>query len=227
LALRIGVDLDGTLADLSTAYHDVAQKLFGDPRAIDDDEVIENSEEEQAQDEQGKLAAARQETQERDLIWQTIRRTEDFWLNLQPIEPGVIAQLNEQSLRERWEVFFITQRPSTAGQTVQRQSQQWLERQGFDRPSVLTLSGGRGRAAAALELSVLIDDLPKNCLDAVAESSCRPLLILRDAQNSAEVARRLGIEVVNSAAEAIAKINTPGVPSKPGLIKRFLRFGQA
>ena len=59
-------------------------------------------------------------------------------------------------LRRGLEVFFITQRPATVGQTVQRQTQYWLRQQGFDLPSVLVISGSRGAAAGALRL-----DLPR------------------------------------------------------------------
>ena len=51
-------------------------------------------------------------------------------------------------IRHRWEVFFITQRPATEGQTVQRQTQRWLVEQGFDLPSVLVISGSRRRRRA-------------------------------------------------------------------------------
>ena len=68
-------------------------------------------------------------------------------------------------LRHRWEVFFITQRPFTDGETVQRQTQRWLVAQGFDLPSVLVLRGSRGAAAAALGLDYHVDDRPQNCVD--------------------------------------------------------------
>lgn len=43
-------------------------------------------------------------------------------------------------LRHPWEVFFITQRPATEGETVQRQTQKWLVQQGFDLPSVIVIT---------------------------------------------------------------------------------------
>jgi hypothetical protein len=89
---------------------------------------------------------------------------------------------------------------------------------------VLTLRGGRGKAAAALELDVLLDDTAKNCVDVVSESKCRPILVLRTQSASSEAAaRKLGITVVGSVAEAITLLETPDASSQPGFIERMLR----
>ena len=83
-------------------------------------------------------------------------------------------------LQHRWEVFFITQRPATDGDTVQRQTQRWLVEQGFDLPSVLVIAGSRGAAAAALRLDYHVDDSPQNCLDVMAAASAKAVLSRRD-----------------------------------------------
>ena len=64
-------------------------------------------------------------------------------------------------LKQHCEFVFITQRPGTAGATVQRQTQRWLVHHGFDMPSVLVIAGSRGAAANALRLTHLIDDTPR------------------------------------------------------------------
>jgi len=92
------------------------------------------------------------------------------------------------------EVCFITQRPATAGDTVQRQTQRWLVGQGFDLPSVLVIAGSRGAAAGALRLDYHVDDSPTNCIDVKSESGARPVLIVPDAHAATiESARKLGI----------------------------------
>ena len=230
MALRVGIDLDGTIADLSTAYHLVERALFparGDAAPSADEEEIEEGEEEAASTPTSLLAAAKHEARERDLIWRAIRNTENFWEGLQPTEPGVVRALYEASLTLGWETYFITQRPGCAGRTVQRQTQLWLEREGFERPSVLTLSGGRGRAAAALELDFLVDDTPKNCVDVIAESRCRPILILRTPSAAAEAAaKQLGFSVTRSVAEAIPYLEAPAA-QRAGLVKRLFGRGAA
>lgn len=138
------------------------------------------------------------------IVWDAIRNTENFWLGLDPIEPGVVRRLFDVSTRARWEVFFVTQRPGTLGQSVQRQTQDWLIAQGFETPSVLTVPGSRGKAALALDLDFLIDDLPRNCVDVASDSRCRPLLVSRQPDvESEETVARFKISVVRSVAQAI------------------------
>jgi hypothetical protein len=231
MSLRLGVDLDGTLADLATAYRGVERALFGEPppaSAVADGDPDADAGDPEADAEAeaaAALAASRRHARRRDRVWQAIRETEDFWLGLKPIEPGVVARLHDLSLARGWEVFFITQRPATAGQSVQRQTQQWLAREGFDMPSVLTLAGARGRVAHSLELDALLDDHRKNCVDVLSESDarCRPILVLRRPSADDEaVARNLGIGVVRSVAEALALLDTPPDLPKPTAMQRIM-----
>lgn len=153
------------------------------------------------------------------LVWDAIRNIENFWLCLDPLEPGVVRQLFEISVQSRWEVFFVTQRPGTLGDSVQRQTQQWLMAQGFETPSVLTVPGSRGKAALALDLDFLIDDLPRNCIDVASDSRCRPLLVARDPVPGAEDAlARLKISVVRSVSDALAAIQAQ-VPRQPDVTR--------
>ena len=124
--------------------------------------------------------AARELRRRRDAIWDAIQRTPDFWMTLKPIEEGAVRRIHALMLQHRWEVFFITQRPATDGDTVQRQTQRWLVKQGFDLPSVLVLGGSRGAAAGALRLTYHVDDSAQNCLDVVSDSRAKPILIVPD-----------------------------------------------
>ncbi len=177
--LRVACDLDGTLADLSSAYRKVEERVHGDSDG---------------------------------LVWDEIRSIENFWVGLDPVEPGIVRRLFELSKRAKWELLFVTQRPGTSGDSVQRQTQQWLVNQGFESPSVVTVPGSRGRAAHALDLDFLIDDLPRNCIDVASESRCRPLLVARNPnQETEQAAARFKISIVHSVSDAldIIEANTP------------------
>lgn len=190
--LRIACDLDGTLADLSSAYRKVEGRLQSDSDGV---------------------------------VWDAIRGIEDFWTTLEPLEPGVIRRLFELSRAGQWEVFFVTQRPITSGETVQRQTQRWLMAQGFETPSVITVPGSRGRAALALDLDFLIDDLPRNCVDVVSDSRCRPLLVSRESDPDVDAtAARFNISVVRSVSDALDLLmaNVPA-PSDDSFSRRMLR----
>lgn len=229
MSLRLGVDLDGTLADLSATYHQFEQQLFGQQSVgVVKDEAGSDGEPPTEPTDKEKLKAAKEASRRRDQLWSAIRKTPDFWTLLEPTEPGVVRRLFEASVEHRWEVFFVTQRPRTAGASVQSQSQQWLMRHGFETPSVLTLSGSRGKAAQALELDILIDDTPKNCVDVVADSKCRPILILREPDEAAEsAASRMRIATVRSVTEAISVLTSPeAVASDQNPLSRVLKaFG--
>jgi 5'(3')-deoxyribonucleotidase len=209
--LRIAFDMDGTLADLSSAYAQVEERLFGSA----DDEAKHPAPEVREQEQQTADAAAaaqvevdrREEdrrgsatrikmTRNRDQVWKTIEATPNFWATLQPLEKDAVKRLYQLTGELNWEVFFITQRPATAGGTVQWQTHKWLMEQGFATPSVIPLSGGRGKAAAALRLDYLIDDTPQNCVDVLSDSSTRAILLVDPGDPLAEgSAKRLGIGV--------------------------------
>jgi hypothetical protein len=198
MPLRIGFDMDGVLADFARAYHDVETRIYGPAadvsRPVDPEEEEASSPEAVAVPEEPKPAQAPPFRRRREVVWQTIKSTPDFWTTLQPIEPGAVRRIHDLAMRHRWEVFFITQRPDTDGETVQRQTQRWLVQEGYDLPSVLVIPGARGAAAAALSLDFHVDDNPRNCIDVKAQSGARPLLIV--ASNDDAVmgnARRLGI----------------------------------
>jgi hypothetical protein len=125
-------------------------------------------------------------------------------MTLRPHDPMAVRRIHDMMLRHRLEVFFITQRPATVGQTVQRQTQQWLRQQGFDLPSVLVISGSRGAAAGAIRLDYHVDDSPQNCLDVVSDSRARPILIVPEPDAVTEnSAKRLRIGVARSIGQAL------------------------
>jgi len=218
MPLRIGFDLDGVLADFASAFHATEVRLFGTEVTA----AADNEDEQPSADEAGGSTPARDRSR-RDAIWRQIVATEDFWTTLQPIDPAAVRRIHDLMLRHRWEVVFITQRPATSGDTVQRQTQRWLVAQGFDLPSVLVIAGSRGAAAGALRLDYLVDDSVTNCLDALSDSRARPILIVGAPESpTARRARSLDIAVVGSVGEALDSLaQISNVSEKPGLVQRL------
>lgn len=137
-------------------------------------------------------------------LWRHVEGIENFWEGLSEIEPGTVARLAAVAIDRKWEVLFLTKRPETAGSTAQVQTQRWLESKGFALPSVYVVQGSRGRVAAALELDFVVDDRPENCLDIVADSKARAVLVWRESEKQLPItARRLGIGVVRSMDECL------------------------
>jgi beta-phosphoglucomutase-like phosphatase (HAD superfamily) len=226
--VRIGFDLDGVLADMDSAVAAVAERLFGAgsvPLSSDDldpEEDDGNTHTERAPE----GPAAAQPSRGRE-IWREIRGTENFWETLEETESGAVARLAALADERRWEVVFITQRPPTTGATTQRQSQRWLAALGFAYPSVCVVSVSRGKVAAALDLDIVVDDRPENCLDVVTDSKAKAVLIWHgDQQNVVPNARRLGIDVVGSIGECLDRLAAgEWMPQPPGgLLGRLKRW---
>ncbi len=230
--LRIAFDMDGTLADLGSAYTELEERLFG-PAEAHEEPAPELREVEQHQEQAapppagpGKTArrkGLRRTSAHREGVWQAIESTPDFWTTLKPVDARAIKRLYELTDEHNWEVFFITQRPQTAGGTVQRQTHRWLVEHGFLTPSVIPLSGGRGRAAAALRLDYLVDDTPQNCVDVLSDSSARAILLVHpDDSLSAASARRLGIGTAHTIGDALdLLVRATAARNNPSLFERL------
>ena len=203
--VRVGFDMDGVLADFSSAFRDIEKKLFGAGSALPAEAPeVEARQEEEGAGQGPAGASSRESRRRRDAVWKVIHETPDFWMTLRPHDPLAVKRIHDMMLRHRLEVFFITQRPATVGQTVQRQTQQWLRQQGFDLPSVLVISGSRGAAAGAIRLDYHVDDSPQNCLDVVSDSRARPILIVPEPDAVTEnSAKRLRIGVARSIGQAL------------------------
>ena len=188
MSLRIGVDVDGVLADFRAAFHLAAERcLHHDVRDVED-------------------PRSSQALADRDVkrVWDYIGRTTNWWMELQAYEQDQIARLYDLARAARWEVFFVTNRPPSAGDSVQFQTQWWLERQGFYLPAVLTVPGSRGEVANALRLDLLVDDLLRNCVEVASGSASKALLMLRDTNDTLKQhALGRGIGVVATLAEAL------------------------
>ena len=202
--LRVGVDVDGVLADFRTAFHALAAQELG------------------RKDVTTELSKA-----EVERLWKAVARATNWWVDLPAYEPEQIARLYDRARNGRWEVFFLTSRPPSSGDSVQLQTQVWLERHGFLMPSVLTApAGARGELVRALRIDLTLDDHLVNCMEIVGASNSKVLNMARgetDDQRRAQAEAR-GIGVVSTLAEAIDAIERLAevLASRQG---RLLRLG--
>ena len=230
MALRIGVDLDGVVADMESELVRQAERLFGESmtrlleeRAKGPEPPADHEPPEGAAEIVPRLVKLQMTSRQERRLWRHVELIEGFWESLDELEPGVIARLGALAAERRWEVIFLTKRPETAGATAQVQTQRWLEARGFALPSVFVVHGSRGLVAHALNLDFVIDDRPENCLDVVVDSRARAILVWRDADQALPVTvKRLGIGIVRTVGECLnilVQVDSTG-REKPGFFDR-------
>jgi hypothetical protein len=186
--LRLGIDVDGVVADFRSAFRALAQRELGIA----------------PEDAESDLTKADVER-----LWRAVAGKPNWWLDVPAYEPDQIVRLYSRVRQSRWEVFFMTSRPPSGGDTVQLQTQVWLERYGFFLPSVLTApAGARGELARSLRLDLALDDRIVNCLEITSASNAKAVMVLRDSTeaNARESAEARGVGVVSTFAEALDAI---------------------
>lgn len=231
MALRIGFDLDGVLADMEEAIVREAVTLFGPtpPRSPHENQSPSMTDlvpEEVADD-----APVRNEMQlsarQRRQLWRHLRGINNFWESLDEIEPGSVTRLARMAENRRWEIIFLTRRPATAGRPPQVQSQRWLEKRGFPLPSVFVVTASRGLIATALTLDIVVDDTPENCVDVASDSKARTIAVFRNQEKlPPSILNRMGIHIVNSTAQCLdllVEIDASVAQPQPGRIERVMR----
>jgi hypothetical protein len=229
MALRIGFDLDGVLADMDAALREQCDQLFGtarsEPSLAANDAAADDGEEAPTGPAETPVVQLDLSVRQERQLWRHVSTIENFWEGLQEIEAGAVARLAALTRERAWEIIFLTKRPRTAGATAQLQSQRWLEAKGFPLPSVFVVQGSRGRIAKALDLDIVVDDRPENCLDVITESSARAILVWRGA-TPATTAQRLGIGTVATVRECLDICEEIDARNRqqPGMLERVKRM---
>jgi hypothetical protein len=162
---RIGIDMDGCLADFNTAFINLIIKETGEdlfpPRPFD---ITEWHYPQSFGYTNGKHL---------NKVWKAIEESDTFWETLKPLKGAqeTIIQLYGRVLKGD-DVYFITTRPSTGKVSAKHQTEKWLMNQTVGYldiwadfyPTVLVTSQ-KGAVAQALNLTHLIDDKWENCVD--------------------------------------------------------------
>jgi hypothetical protein len=231
--MRLGFDLDGTVADLQGALAREAQRLFPGvdpdtlPRSIaPTQELTTPGESDGEAGEPPVFTVSALSARQQKELWAAVCARVNFWETLDEIETGSLADLSRIARERKWEVIFLTSRPETRGDTAQAQSHRWLTARGFELPSVFVVHGSRGKIAASLQLDVLVDDRPENCLDVAIDSPARAILVWRGGEDKVPgSARQLGIGAVGSISECLHILEVlDRAEDEVGLVERFKRL---
>jgi hypothetical protein len=213
MSLRLGFDIDGVLANFKSAFRATAARLVrGDLEDLDPDQT------------EGESPLSPNDVRR---VWDHIAKAPNWWMEIDAYEPEQIARLYGLARAAGWEVFFMTKRPPSAGDSVQFQTQWWIERFGFYLPSVLTVPGSRGDVANALRLDLIVDDQLINCVEVVSASPTKAILMQRTPDTAAkDHATSRGIGVVATLADALGVIERLQdlIPQKRGRLLRLTEW---
>jgi uncharacterized HAD superfamily protein len=159
--LKVGIALDGVLADFIKEFVSLLNEMYGLPEegALPTDWNLSNFGLSKEQ-----IAAT----------WQRTLNTKNFHLSL----PRYSSTLDLKKLKSNkdFQLYFISTRLETVGLPADVQSIKWLQNKyEIDCPTVL-LVGAKGPIAKALELDAFIDDKPETCLDVWEATNCRVYL---------------------------------------------------
>lgn len=214
MSLRLGFDIDGVLANFRAAFREAAIRVVrGEVHDVDPGDTPE-SESPLSPDDVRR-------------VWDHIAKAPNWWMGIDAYEPEQIARLYSLTRAAGWEVFFMTKRPPSAGDSVQFQTQWWIERFGFYLPSVLTVPGSRGDVANALRLDLLVDDQLINCVEVVSASPTKAILMQRLHDSAArDHATSRGIGVVSTLADALGVMERLQdlTPQKRGRLLRLTEW---
>ena len=155
--MKIGIDVDGVLADFNKAFIDRTVQVVGkDLFPIRPFDIP-------CWDYPQHFGYTNPEC---STVWENVKQDDTFWYQLFPYDgvPEFLSQLNSAE----HDIYFITNRP---GVYVKSQTESWLEfhnfglqTEAFSYPTVL-ISAEKGLCAKALGLDLYIDDRTENCLD--------------------------------------------------------------
>jgi hypothetical protein len=153
--LRLGVDVDGILADFNPAY----KKLIEENSPIRLPDISDTYPNTWSYEK-----AAGCSPTDINKVWTIIKSSDEFWENLTAYQDAEEFLDNLWKLVEEkpWiDVYFITSRP---GQTAKTQTEGWLNSHMFYNPTVL-ISSDKELCASALNLTHYIDDKNENCTE--------------------------------------------------------------
>ncbi len=166
--IRLGVDIDGVLADFNTAFIqrviDINGKDLFPPRPFDIP----------IWDYPQHYGYTQQETSD---AWSSIIRDSKFWQNLPPYADTIesLARLSTTVIAGH-DVYFITSRP---GVLAKLQTERWLKRHGFLLTPTVLISSMKGKCVSALQLDKYVDDRWENVIDVATTTGAEVYLLDR------------------------------------------------
>jgi len=168
--MKIGIDIDGVLADFNKSYKELIERESGLTLPPLSDDYPDTWYYERA-------AGVTREQEAK--VWEEIKSTQ-FWGMLQPLNGAVTALQHLNAMRfAGHHIYFITAR---TGKMAKFYTEMWLMFHGMNLPTVL-IADQKGGLVKGLQLDVFVDDRPENIEDVWRVSSKTRLYLINQPWN--------------------------------------------
>lgn len=198
--MRLGFDVDGVLADFSTAFIARYIRVTGKNLFHPDDA-------EDAPCWNWDIHRGYTDL-ERSAVWHTIMGDKvGFWRGLHPLPDAKTLWMCVRDLEQRHDIYYVTSR---VGEHAKRETEDWLRVHiGAVAPTVL-ISSAKGVCAKALRLDAYLDDNYDNVLGVADESPTTRTFLLTKRYNTPGVSPELPLETTRPLPESVRRVKTLG-----------------
>lgn len=159
MRIKIGVDIDGVIANFIRGFSILARNRFGKHVPI-----IENKEDILTWD----FSFLNITEREAGEIFIEIQKSDSFWTTLKVVDLESWRDFITEFNTDKYEVYFISNREN--GINLHSQTVKWLNSVGWRNPQVI-LTKTKHYIIGLLEIDYFIDDNSKNCQDALMLTS--------------------------------------------------------
>lgn len=157
---KIGIDLDGVVADFYKGYTKLATQKFGNHVEV----LCSIKDRERFSTWKLEKIMNLEKFQAEEMI-ESINNFPIFYETLELLYPESWQKLiTEFSNKEDYEITFITSRKNSESVSVREVTKRWLQVQGWQNPSVI-VTDEKGLFCKVLGIQKFVDDSLKNCLD--------------------------------------------------------------
>ncbi len=155
--MRLGIDVDGVLADFGRAFAEAANTIWPDrfpPNYVPPDWDF------------GGMSPADQKK-----VWAVIKRTPNFWSRLRPYSENITALARTLIGATYLDIWLVTSRVRTEGATIARQTEQWIRscgvREGSNFLGIITVEDAKLKQEVypAVGIEYSIDDYGPTVLE--------------------------------------------------------------